>query len=151
MRGVPHVPGASNLPTDPASASALLAGPNGDGTALCANDTSQCIRQTEWNSERPTGSDDSYYQFALRSEIPTTDDVTLTSTSYQKSNVKRFFDLDGTTAQGFSEKLHGGIDNFSQELRAAGKTGSYRTAWWKLRLVESRRLHGLAHPRHVDA
>ncbi len=124
MNGVPWAPGANVFPTDPEAVAHYLGGPNGDGTALCDGNNDRCIRQAEWNPEWPIGSDDHYYQFALRADFDITDNITLTSlTSYQKAKTDRTYEGDGTLAQGFQFRLIGTVRNFNQELRLAGTTG----------------------------
>lgn len=120
--GLPWAAGALLVPNDPANATAYLAGPNGDGTALCDSNNDRCIRQAEWTPGW-THSKVSLYQVAFRADYDLSDNVTITSlTSYLKNKTNRFTDEDATTAAGYQVNIFGDIKTFSQELRLSGKS-----------------------------
>lgn len=98
-----------------------LAGPNGDGSTVAEN-----ARAAEWSSALPTSSNDSFYQLSLRGDYKVSDRITLTSlTAFERVQIDRFTDGDGTTAQGLDTNLTGVSKTFSQELRLAGASSRF--------------------------
>lgn len=92
---------------------ALLAGPNGDGSSLADNS-----RQADWNEDRPPASDEYFYEFSSQANLRLSGNLDLVSlTSYQKTKIDRVGDLDGTTASALQTNMRGHIETFFQELR----------------------------------
>jgi iron complex outermembrane receptor protein len=103
-----------------AAAIGYLAGPAGNGRALPNN-----ARIAEWTPGLPKRSNDSYYQFALRSDYDISENIILSSlTSFQKAKNDHYFDVDATIAQAVDDHTFGSTKTFSQELRLSGKTDS---------------------------